>query len=114
MNIPKEVQAMADALIPNEVKNQKFHAVMLFFHQGMDFGIPKEMWEEKNPTGWVNTKTIDFDNASDALNYYANTRCPASQHLCADTKEELEQERNRMIQNFCSEKWLNENLYPYL
>lgn len=98
---------LAQALIPQEVKEHKFHMVMLFFPAhtlGRDLpGDP-----------WVNTKNLRFDNARDALNYYANTRCPASQHISAPTEEALEQEKQQMIRNYQDEDWLKENLYPYL
>ena len=99
---------LAQALIPQEVKEHKFHMVMLFF-PAQELGLNHL---PDNP--WVNTKNLRFDNATDALNYYANTRCPASQHISAPTEEALEQERIQMIRNYQDEDWLKENLYPCL
>lgn len=111
---PEAVQEFANSIIPNEEHEKKFHAVMMFFHQGSDLGIPKELWKEENPTGYICTRTLYFDNVMDALNCYANTRCSASQHISASTKEELKQMEKEMIENFKSEAWLEENIYPYM
>lgn len=98
---------LAQSLIPQEVKEHKFHMVMLFF--------PAHTLGLNQPGDpWINTKNLRFDNATDALNYYANTRCPASQHISAPTEEALEQEKQQMIRNYQDEDWLEENLYPYL
>ena len=97
---------LAQAIIPQEIKEHKFHMVMLFFPaQEIGFHLTDT---------WINTRNIRFDNATDALNYYANTQCPASQYISAPTEEALEQERIQMIRNYRNEDWLKENLYPYL
>ena len=108
------IQAFAEAIIPQKEKDLEFHAVMFFYHLGTDLGIPKEVWQQENPTGWQHRGTRYFDNAIDALNCYANTRCPASQHISAATEEELKVKEQEMINNFKNQKWLEENLYPYL
>ena len=109
MKTNEHAQTLADALIPEDTKGHTFHAVMLFFHRN-DIGLSKEECKED----WILTRTVLFDNASAALNFYANTACPASQHLSAATKEELEEKIKQMILNFKNEQWLNNNLYPYL
>lgn len=110
----KEIEKLAEAIIPQEERDLEYHAVMFFYHLGTDFGIPKELWEKENPTGWQHKETKYFDNASDALNCYANTRCPASQHISAMTEEDLKEEEQKMLNNFKDNDWLEENLYPYL
>lgn len=100
---------LAQALIPQEIKEHKFHMVMLFF-TSYELGIATSLSE----TTWVNTRNIEFDNARDAMNYYANTSCPASQHISAPTRELLEQEKQQMLKNYQDEAWLEENLYPYI
>lgn len=109
MKTNEHAQALADALIPEDIKEHAFHAVMLFFHRS-DIGLSKEECKED----WILTRTVLFDNASAALDFYANVACPASQHLSASTKEELENKIKQMEQNFKNEQWLNDNLYPYL
>lgn len=99
---------MADAIIPKEEKKKKFHMIMLFF-TAEELGLPTD-----NPDQWVNVRNIRFDNAMDAMDYYANTQCPASVHISADTAEELEKEKEQMIRNYQDKEWLEENLYPYL
>ena len=49
-----------------------------------------------------------------ALEAYANTPNPASQLIDAKTKEGLKLSALETIQDMKDEKWLNENLYPYL
>lgn len=105
------IQAFAEAIIPQEEKDLKFHSVMFFEHLGIDLGTTKEIW---NPTGWQCMGCRHFNDAKEALNCYANTRCPASQHISAATEEELKMKEQEMINNFKDQKWLEENLYPYL
>ena len=108
------IQSLAEAIIPQEEKDLEFHAVMFFDHLGMDLGIAKEIWQQKNPTGWQHRGTRYFNDAMAALNCYANTRCPASQHISAATEEDLKAKEQEMINNFKDQEWLEENLYPYL
>ena len=110
----KEIEKLAEAIIPQEEKDLEFHAVMFFDHLGMDLGIAKEIWQQKNPTGWQHRGTRYFNDAMAALNCYANTRCPASQHISAATEEDLKEEEQKMLNNFKDNDWLEENLYPYL
>jgi hypothetical protein len=83
------------------------YAVM-FFETELTLGM------STTPGKWHNTKTVYTDNGYEALNIYANTPCPASQLLKANTEEELEMQINEMKNNFKDEDWLNENLYPFL
>lgn len=108
------IQNFAEAIIPQEEKELKFHAVMFFVHLGSDLGIPKEVWRQENLTGWQHTRTLYFNDVMAALNCYANTPCPASQHISAATEEDLKAQEQEMINNFKDQKWLEENLYPYL
>ena len=62
---------------------------------------------------WVNTKNTYFHNGTLALDYYANTPCPASQLIDAMSLEELMEKRNKMLENFKDEKFLDE-LYETL
>lgn len=86
---------------------RKKFALMLFETE-LDLGISNQ------PGKWVNTKNIKYDKGIDALEAYANTRCPASQLVDAPTDEELDKEIEQMRKNYQDEKWLEENLYPYL
>ena len=45
---------------------------------------------------------------------YANTRCSASQLIEAVDNADFENKVNELKQNFLNEKWLEENIYPYL
>lgn len=82
-------------------------ALMLFFTE-LEMGI------SNSPNKWVNTGNAYFTNGVDALNAYANTKCPASQLVDGETPEELEQAMLDMIEHYKDDKWLEENLYPYM
>lgn len=105
-----EVQAIADAIVPESYKKAKYFAVMMFW-QNRDRGIPEEV---ADPNDWENTATINFENAQAALECYANTPCPASQLIEANSWKELEEKKTQMVANFKNKEWLNKNLYPYL
>ena len=55
-----------------------------------------------------------YPSYSDAVNAYANTRCSASQLIEAVDNADFENKVNELKQNFLNEKWLEENIYPYL
>lgn len=55
-----------------------------------------------------------YPSYSDAVNAYANTICPASQLIEAVDNADFENKVNELKQNFLNEKWLEENIYPYL
>ena len=90
----------------NNTKN-KCWALMLF-NTELELGISNE------PGKWVNTNNIFFNNGMSALNAYANTPNPASQLVDAKNVEELQIKMEETIQNFKDNKWLEENLYPYM
>lgn len=101
-----EIQQLAESVIPEDVKNHDFHAVLLFF-RGSDLDIePRDKW--------VCTSIRRFNNYASAMNYYANIPCPASQHVSASTEPELNFLIHQMEANYQNEAWLEENLYPYL
>lgn len=81
------------------------HALMLFFTE-------VELGYSHIPNKWVNVSNQIYFNGFDALNAYANTRCPASQLVEGDTPEELADNMIQMVHNFNNETWLNTELYP--
>lgn len=87
----------------------KYYTVMLFY-RASEIGIPLEGQEDF----WVNTYNRHFDKASQALDYYANIPCPASQLLSSDSLEDLDQQVKQMKKNYHDPSWLEVNLYPYL
>ena len=102
----EEIKQIAEAIIPDEFKEAKYFALMLFY-QGYEIGLP-------NGNTWVNVNNIIYEDHMAALDAYANTPCPASQLVEADTKEELQAKIKQMRINYHDQKWLKENLYPYL
>lgn len=106
----ENVQNLANALIPEEYKSHKFYCVMMFYQNG-DLGIPSDV---ADPNEWTNTRNATFTDSQAALDCYANTSCPASQLIEADTEEELKSKQKEMAKNFQDREWLEEHLYPYL
>lgn len=93
-------------MIAGLAMNKKY-AVMLF-ETGLNLGTTHE------PNKWVNYKNVYFNNGLEALNYYADTSCPASQLVEGEDEFELQCRMGEMILNYMDDNWLNENLYPYL
>ena len=89
----EKVQNLANTLIPDEYKKNKYFSLMLF---------------EEYENEWVHLGTRRFENGMDALNAYANIPCPASQLIEAMTIEELETKESEMIENFKNPEWLEE------
>lgn len=99
--INEETSKLEDSLI------MKKHAVMLF-------RTKRELGLSKKPNQWMCEDILYFDNGTDALLAYANTKCPASQLISAEDDFALQCKCGQMILNYNDEKWLNENLYPFL
>lgn len=55
-----------------------------------------------------------YGNKIDQLNCYANTMCPASQLIEADSEAELNDKVEEMKRNFINQDWLNEHIHPYI
>ena len=82
--------------------SRKYYCVMLFVEESDITCNPKDNGK------WINTRNVYFHNGGMALDYYANTHCPASQHIDAETLPELIQARNQMLNNFKDKKFLDE------
>ena len=91
----------------NKQPGKKYWALMLFCTE-MELGISNK------PNKWVNVRNLFFTNGTEALNAYAEIPNPPSQLIDGESPEELAQEMEDMLHNFDDEKWLEENLYPYL
>lgn len=89
-----------------ESKNKKW--ALMLFNTELELGI------SNTPNKWVNSGIAFFKDGISALNAYSNTPNPASQIIDAESTEELAQKMEDMIQNYKDNKWLEENLYPYL
>lgn len=82
--------------------SRKYYCVMLFVEESDITRNPKDNGK------WINTRNVYFHNGGMALDYYANTHCPASQLIDAETLPELIQARNQMLLNFKDKKFLDE------
>ena len=85
----------------------KVYAVMLFETE-------LSLGKSSNPNKWECTNIRYFENGGQALDYYANTPCPASQIIDSFDKEDLEKQIAEMKVNYQNPAWLEENLYPYM
>lgn len=101
--------------VKEQAQKDKFFCVMLFF-QGWELNSFHEGTEEHHydENKWYNVNNVRFDNHLQALDYYANTPCPASQLISSPTEEGLKKGMEEMKKNFQDENWLKEFLYPYL
>ena len=86
----------------------KRHWALMLFETELELGISNK------PNKWVNVGNRYFSNGTQALDAYANTPCPASQLVDGETPEELEKEMTDMLAHYQDDKWLEDNLYPYL
>lgn len=85
----------------------KVYAVMMF-HTALELELP-----DAKPGQWINTNTVYCgEDGARALYIYANTPCPASQLIYANSEEELAYKHAEMIENFQNQEWLETNLYP--
>lgn len=87
----------------------KFYAVA-FFYSAQEIGIDTDVITEP----FIYRNTAVFNNKTDQLNCYANTMCPASQLLEANTEKELKEKIRKLRDNFRNNEWLEKNIYPYL
>lgn len=83
------------------------HAVMFFYHWSEFYPIKPDGIE------YVLTGTFVTHRIEDALYKYANTPCPASQLISAESNAELKQKMQQMEANFKNPEWLAK-LHEYL
>lgn len=107
---------MAEKNLEQEIKTafdnkpeggNRVYALMLFYTE-LELGISQK------PNVWLNYGNHYYESGAQALEAYANTPCPASQLIDARDKDELLIKMNDMLNHFKDNKWLEENLYPYL
>ena len=68
---------------------------------------------DRTKNKYVNIKNLRYGDGKEALNAYANTPCPASQLIQADTEEELLEKIADMRDNFEDKDWVDRNIYPF-
>lgn len=103
----EKIKQEINAAFENKNNKNKYWAVMLF-NTEIELGISNK------PNKWVNTRNLFFTEGITALDTYANTPNPASQIIDGKTPEELAQNMEEMLINYSDEKWLEENLYPFM
>ena len=75
------------------MKKNTFNAVMLWFSE-------EEMGISNNRDIFRCVRIVKFEDPHMALDYYANTPCPASQLINADSQEELDAKIQEMYERF--------------
>lgn len=80
----------------------------------MLFYTPNEIGVEDCNESFCDPIIRMYSNKGDAIIAYANTQCPASQLIEANSQEELEVAIEQMKSNYKDEDWLEANLYSYL
>ena len=93
-----------------EYQTKKVFCVMQFFRES-EIGAG---YIDDSTDQYINTYNAYFHSGSLALDYYANTPCPASQLIDAETIEDLVKQRNEMLINMNTPEYLEEHVYPYL
>lgn len=99
-----------DAMLKEEDKIKSKYFAVMFFYSTYYLGLVDSPYEDS----FILKGIKYFDTMKEALNVYANVRCPASQLIEAKTKEELDFKIEEMKNNFNNPKWLEENIYPYI
>lgn len=94
----------------DEYQTKKVFCVMQFFKES-EIGAG---YIDDSIDQYVNTYNAYFHSGPLALDYYANTPCPASQLIDAETIEDLVKQRNEMLINMNTPEYLEEHVYPYL
>jgi len=103
----KSIKDQVTAAFDGATTKRKYWALMLF-NTELELGVSNK------PNKWVNTANRFYTNGTAALEAYANTPNPASQLIDALSEEELVEKMQEMLVNYSDEKWLDENLYPFL
>lgn len=85
--------------------SKKYFCVMLFERQS---DITGNYFNRDEYNTWINTLNAYFHNGMMALDYYANTPCPASQLIDAESIQELITKRNQMLDNFKDKQFLDD------
>lgn len=106
-NIDKVLNTILSQVM-SATNKQKYYAFMPFFHW-------REIMDEQPEPDGVKVfgdyvlanicKTTDYNLA---INLYAETTCPASQLVEADSWEELDEKIEEMKKNFNNPEWVNE------
>ena len=111
-NIDKVLNIILSQVM-SATNKQKYYAFMPFFHW-------REIMDEKpTPDGikvfgdYVLTSVCKTTDYNLAMNLYAETPCPASQLVEADSWEELDEKIEEVKKNFNNPEWVND-LEKYL
>lgn len=102
---PKGVMKAANAIMPNN--NGNTHFSVMFFRHAYEI-------EDTKDKSFRYCGAHRTNNWHEALTCYSETPCPASQLIEGKSWDEIDKLEAEMKQHFKDEKWLDENIYPYL
>lgn len=106
----ENVLNLANAMLGQTENAQKqLHWVLLYESQ-WDANVPPY-----SVVAYVRTrKPKRFKDIEEAMEFYCNTPCPASQIIHGNSLEEMESLMEIMDANMCNPDWVEENLAPLL
>lgn len=78
--------------------------------------MPEEICADKTVPRYPSElgRVVLCDTSFAQIEMYANTHCPASQMFKADSLEDVKTKVSELQANFLNEKWLEENIDPYV
>ena len=94
-------------------KDKKIHGVY-FAYRKQDV-LPEEEYD-KYPTDYPRevAKVHIYDDAGLQLNAYANTMCPASRCVTANSEKEFNEKIAKLQSNFEDPEWVKKRIEPFL
>lgn len=90
-----------------EHKNQKYYEVILF-------ETPKDLTGEGRDDIFIPVSSRRTRDILEALEWYANIPCPASQFIEADSEKELNVKRRQIIDLIADHDYCIKNVFPCL
>ena len=77
--------------------------------------LPEELYNE-DPTNYPSglARVVKYRNRGDQLSAYANTCCPASQCVTANSEKEFNEKIAKLKENFNNPEWVNKHIDPYV
>jgi len=95
-----------------EAENKKYYCIYLPYSKWDIMGEDAEESMPEYPVEFGRVRV--YDNSWEQLNAYGDHPCPASQTFEAETEQEISDKIEEFRANFLNEKWLDENIRPFI